>query len=451
MERTLHQVHDAEKLFYYFFSENESNNLIFRLVLRSRIDKSILKKALNKTLERYPNFRQTPVLDKDGYLYTVDNNQEADVYAYDPDPVTLASRETNGYLFRVMYEGDTLWISIFHSLCDGSGFKMFARTLLYYYFTYSGLQICNEDHHILTAEVPAAPSELSDPFLVKTDTKAADMAAYGVTEDGVNPFKPTDFEDVFLLPESVRQPDQCRDFGLGRYILNTERLLQRAKDLGTTVDTYIHLLTARTIHENYQVGDKLITGIGTIDMRSFYGNKYLQNHVELFWISYARAFFGLSDSDACDIIRKQFKDPQLQKAMFDLTLEGKRHHFRELFDFPITDSRRLQVMRQVMWYTPDIVSTYFSTNLIHLDLGRDLDPLVAHADIYGAAIFREPVLFILTHGSETSVNLVQRNLSRYFPSKLKETFRREGFLVSARLGNSFETDKLRINQIPTVR
>ena len=45
MEGTLYKVDDAEKLFYYFFSENESNNLILRLVLRSRIDKFILKKA----------------------------------------------------------------------------------------------------------------------------------------------------------------------------------------------------------------------------------------------------------------------------------------------------------------------------------------------------------------------------------------------------------------------
>ena len=103
-----------------------------------------------------------------------------------------------------------------------------------------------------------------------------------------------------------------------------------------------------------------------------------------------------------------------------------------------------------MWYTPEIVSTYFTTNLIHLDLGQDLDPLVTHVDIYGAAIFREPVLFILTHNGETSVNLVQRNLSRYFPTRLKEAFRKEGLLVSASLGDSFETDKLRIGDIPVV-
>ena len=451
MEGTLHKVHDAEKLFYYFFSENESNNLILRLVLRSRIDKFILKKALNKTLERYPNFRQTPVLDKDGYLFTRDNDQEAEVYAYDPEPVNLASKATNGYLFRVMYEGDTLWISIFHSLCDGTGFKMFTRSLLYYYFTFSGMQIRNEDSHILTTEVAADPSEMADPFLVKTDMKAAALSDPSIVQDGVNSFKPTDFEDVFLLPESAKQPDQCRDFGLCRYILDTGKLIQKAKDLGTTVDTYLHLLTARMIHDSYQVGDKLITGIGTIDMRSFYDNKYLQNHVELFWISYAKAFFDLSDSEACDIIRHQFKEPQLQKALFDMTLEGKRNHYRDLFDFPITDARRLQVMRQVMWYTPEIVSTYFTTNLIHLDLGQDLDPLVTHVDIYGAAIFREPVLFILTHNGKTSVNLVQRNLSRYFPARLKEAFRKEGLLVSASLGHSFETDKLRIGDIPVVR
>ena len=83
MADRLHKVHDIDKLFYYFFSENETNNIVFRLVLRGKIDKFILKKALNQTIRRFPNFRQTPVVDQEGNLFTVDNDREADVYPYD--------------------------------------------------------------------------------------------------------------------------------------------------------------------------------------------------------------------------------------------------------------------------------------------------------------------------------------------------------------------------------
>ena len=445
MDRQLHQVHDAEKLFYYFFSENESNNLVLRLVLRSRIDKSILKKALNKTLERYPNFRQTPVIDKDGYLFTRDNDQEAEVYPYDPEPVNLAGKATNGYLFRVMFEADTLWISIFHSLCDGSGFKMFTRSFLYHYFTLSGITIRNEDKLILTEAVPADSSELADPFDLPVD--CAPTAA-SISEDGTNPFKTSDLDNIFLLPESIKTVDQCSHHSLCRYILDTDKLLSQAKEAGSTVDTYLHLLTARAIHDNYKVGDKLISGIGTVDVRPYYDNKYLQNNVDLFWLYFGDSFFGLSDSDACQIIGKEFKQPQLNKELFDSLLAQKKTHYKELFDFPITDTRRLKIMREVLWRNPEVISTYFSTNLIRLDLGEDLEPLVAHADIYGSDIFRSPVLFIMTHGKETSINLVWRSLNRYFPSRLKEAFKKEGLLVSAKLGDSFEGDKIWIDQLP---
>ena len=77
MERRLYQVHNADKLFYYLFSENETCNLVLRLTLRCRVRRDVLKKALNKTLERFPNFRRQPVLDEQGFLHMMETGREA--------------------------------------------------------------------------------------------------------------------------------------------------------------------------------------------------------------------------------------------------------------------------------------------------------------------------------------------------------------------------------------
>lgn len=439
MDQGLHKVHDIDKLFYYFSSENETNNLIFRLVLHSKIDRAILKRALNKTIDRFPNFRQTPVLDRNGSLYTVDNHREADVYAYDSGSVDFATEETNGFLFRVMYEGSTIWISLFHALCDGGGIKMFVRSLLYHYFTLSGCAISNCDGRFLTEEIAADPSELSDPFELCQDGPIV-----------TNPFKPTGEENILILPESIKGVDACRYSGIFRYVLDTDKLRSLARDAGATIDTWLHLLTARVIHESYQSGDRRICGIGTIDIRPFYRSQCLQNSMDLFWIYYEDSFFVLSDGDACSIIGDHFKGEQIKKEILDGSLLERKMHYKELFAFPLTYKPGLRALREAILTSPEVNGTYFLTNIMGLDLGEELDAMVEEADVYGMPIFSSPVLFVMTQGRKTFVNLVQRNVNRYLAQRLRDAFVEKDLLIRAEMGDAFETDKLRIDKIPVI-
>ena len=438
-QKTLHTVYDTDKLFYYFNSEDESNCIVLRLVLRRRVDKFILREALNQTLKRYPNFRQTPVLDAEGKLHTIENNREAEVYPYDPEPVTLGEKESNGFYFRVMYEGSTIWISAFHALCDGGGFMMFARTLLYYYAGLSGVPVSNEDGRILTQEVPVDPSELADPYKIDTGARPAP-----------NALKTTGKEDIFLLPEKIKGTDECDHHVLFRFVLDTARLKNLAKEAGATVDTYMHLLIAGTIHDSYESGDSLIAGIGTVDVRPFYDSRYLQNLTDLFWIYYPKDIFTLPDRAACGIIQRLFKDQQLTRENIDGVRRESSRHFHEMFDFPMTSRQGLRMMREAFFNSPDLYVTYFMTNLVRLELGDDLDGLVAHADAYGPDIFKCPVLFLLTQGNETTVNITQRTMNRYFPLKMRETFIRKGLLIRDEMGLTFESDKIRVDEMPLV-
>ena len=440
MERKLYQVHNSDKLFYYFSTENETNNLIMHMELCCRIDRSLLKKALNKTLSRYPNFRRVPVLDEGGFVHTVELDREAEVYAYDPDPVNLGTRETGGFLFRVMVEGKSFWISIFHALCDGGGFRMFIRTLLYYYFTFAGVTVRNEDGGILTADIPADPSEMADPFDLAPDAEPVE-----------NPFKPSGRENILILPEPIKGVDECREFSLYRFVLDAGELIRQSKEADTTVDTYFHLLTARTIHENYDCEGKQIAGIGTIDVRPFFDNKYLQNNVDLFWLYFEEEFFRLSDKDACEIIAKDYKAEQLNKEVLGASLKERKDHYKELFSFPLSFKPGLRTLRENILSIPDVNGTYFITNVMRFDFGPDIDPFVTGMEIYGTPIFASPVLFLLTQGDKTFVTLVQRNFDRYLACRLRDKFKEKGLLLHATMGGSFENDKVRIDDIPVIR
>ena len=439
MDRRIHKVNDADKLFYYFFSENESCNLVLRLDLKCRIDRAVLKKALNRTLDRFPNFRQTPVLDAHGQLFTTDNEAEAEVYPYDPYSVNLGTADTNGYLFRLMYEGSSLWISVFHGVCDGRGYMMFARTLMYYYLTYAGHNISDSDGLILTDRTPRDSSEMADPF---------DTALEG--EPAANPFKPSGSENIYYLPDRNKGTDECRHYSLSRYVLNSSRLVALAKEAGTTVDTYFHLLMAKLFRNDYDVGDRTIAGMGAVDLRPFYKSRYLQNLRELFWIYYPPDFFKLSDRDAADLIDKKFKGPQLSRHNFDGVLLACKDALNEMLGFPIKNEAGLRIMREHVWEAPELLVTYFTTNLGRFDFGKEINAFILHADMYGPAIFQCPGIFLLTLGNETSVTLTQRHFNRSLALKMKEVFIKEGLLLDDELGAWFENDKIRVGKLPSL-
>lgn len=439
MKRRLYQVHNADKLFYYLFSENETCNLVLRLTLRCRVRRDVLKKALNKTLLRFPNIRRQPVLDEQGYLHMMETDREAEVYAYEPYPVQFGTEDTRGFLFRVMYEGKKIWISVFHGVCDGRGYMMFARSLLYNYFTLAGFDI-GIGGNILTEDVAAVSTEMADPLEIESDS-----------EPCPNTFKPGDEKKIFEIPDKVREIDDCRHYGIFHYTLDTDRLCSLAREAETTVDTYVHLLAARVIHDSYDTGGKLIAGMGAVDLRPYYQSRYLQNMRELFWIYYPEAMFGLSEPEACRIIQKEFKEPQLTRDNFDGVIEESKKSLADLLTFPLSVEEGLRMLRQHVWSLPDLRVTYFTTNLGRLGLGPDMDQWVEAADMYGPDIFHCPCIFLLTQGKKTSVSLTQRSFNRYFPLKLKEAFSKRGLLIRDELGVVFENDKLRVGKLSVVR
>ncbi len=437
MEKERIQVSDADKLFYYFFSEEESCSILLNITLKTPVNSMTLKKAVNAAIKRYPNFCQTPRLDEEGFLYTVYNDLPCDVYPYDSEPVELGGRETNGYLFRVMHMGKKIWISVFHGVCDGKGLFMFARTLLYYYFTFSGKRIPNADNAILTAEVPADPTETADPFTYYPEINPSAKPAFKRREDNV----------VFSLPEEYRKVDQCEYHRKIQYVLNTAKVLKLAHEAETTLEAWFNLTVAKTIHDSYDTKGEMIMQMGAVDLRPFYESRYLQNMRELYWVPFIEPLFHISDKDAAMMARGVSMDLQLKKSHFDGVLYESKMAYKKTFNFPLADTESLKELRRGIW--ADMVNkvTFFTTNCGKFDLGPELDQFVTDAEICGPCIFAYPAFFLMTQGKKTTVNLVQRHSDRKLALKLLDRFRELGILVEYKDCGRIASDKVRPGKI----
>lgn len=117
----------------YFYGASQQSSMSYRILLRfcDPIEETILRKALDLTVRRYPYYNFCCVSDGREYWLT-SNDRPVDLY-HTSEPLLLGGEAVNRYLWAVSYYGDTLWLNFFHGLGDGSAAMQMLRTLAYYY------------------------------------------------------------------------------------------------------------------------------------------------------------------------------------------------------------------------------------------------------------------------------------------------------------------------------
>ncbi|MGI5900364.1 MAG: hypothetical protein ACOX8S_10655 [Christensenellales bacterium] len=140
---------------------------MFRLSasLTEAVDASLLQKAADQTIRRFPSFAQKL---RRGFFWhyfekiNVPLRIERDV----GNPlVRMNFRESNGYMLRVRYHENRIAVEFFHALTDGTGALTFLRTLVAQYLELKyGAEIPRSVEILDCTEEPK-PSENEDGFL----------------------------------------------------------------------------------------------------------------------------------------------------------------------------------------------------------------------------------------------------------------------------------------------
>ncbi len=159
------RLDNAAKIYPAARTQNWSNVFRVSASLVDEIDCDKLKKALERTVRRFPSIA---VRLRKGvfwyYLQEIDCAPEIlSEYAH---PLTrMNKKETRKCAFRVIVYKNRIATEMFHSLTDGNGALVFLKTLLAEYVKEKyGEQIPRTDG-VLCCEEKAKPQELEDSFL----------------------------------------------------------------------------------------------------------------------------------------------------------------------------------------------------------------------------------------------------------------------------------------------
>ena len=109
------------------------------------VDPETLQEAVKTALLRFPHMMLGIQATDTQFVYCM-NVQEPVVLPFDGlwTRYTIGSSDTNGHLFLVGYQDDTIYMEYQHSICDGRGFEEFIRCVLFHYLKLRGKPVEND-------------------------------------------------------------------------------------------------------------------------------------------------------------------------------------------------------------------------------------------------------------------------------------------------------------------
>ena len=131
------KLDDQAKIFS--LSYNKKDTSIFRLsvVLKEKIDVSILQEAVELALKKYKVFKMK--IQRGFFWYYLEKNYKKPIVTEESDyPFKrLINKQNNDYMFKVTYFNNKINVDYFHALTDGNSGAEFLKEITYKYLELS--------------------------------------------------------------------------------------------------------------------------------------------------------------------------------------------------------------------------------------------------------------------------------------------------------------------------
>ena len=252
----------------YPASRSRSWNNIFRLsaTLKEPVDKIVLQSALDVTARRFPSI--SAGLHRGMFWYYLEELPEAPAVREEQTYplVNFTNKELKECSFRVLYFNNRISVEFFHALTDGNGGMIFLKSLLAEYIEQKyGVSVPCENGILDRFDEPKE-EEIEDSF---------------IKQDG-DVSKSRSEKDSYKLHGTL-EPDGY--LNVVTLKIPTDRILEKAHDMGVTLTTYIASVTALAIMQMQndegvrKKKQKPVKILVPVNLRPFFDSKTLRNFV----------------------------------------------------------------------------------------------------------------------------------------------------------------------------
>lgn len=315
------KLDNAAKIFPPTASRSDTKVFRFSCELFEKIDKDILAKALNSTLERFPYFLY--VLRKGFFWYFLEKSELSPEIKEENDPPcsTIYNPDVRQLLFNVTYFRNRINFEVFHALTDGTGAMEFLKTLVTFYLFYAHGQDFGDTPPQIDYDgsISQMENDSFTKYYSKTKSKQKnDRLALRLKGE--------------VLPENR--------IGVIEGIMNTKSVILLSKKNKVTVTQYLTAVLIYSIIKNTNKIEQRrpITVSIPVNMRQFFKSVSARNFFVVMNLSYIAKEQNVEFNDVLADVSKTFYDmlkPENLEAKMNKYSSLEHNYATKLTPLPI--------------------------------------------------------------------------------------------------------------------
>ena len=391
------------KAYLYLNCGKKSVVIQNKYTLSEKIDYKILKKALQNIVEKFYYFKLKPVINENGDIDFVKNDSELNVYELDNKVHHLGTEEVNGYLFRISFQDNNIYISISHAIADGRGAILFGCSLIYEYLKLMGIKIdCTDE--ILTTETPFYETEI-DSFTTNELDKREEKC----------------YEEPFVLPINYKyfKTEYAKKTVIS---WNAEEFSNIIHRLECTPVTLITTIIGNAIYKNYNVKEKKVLVSIPVDLRPFYQSKAQANFFTGIKLEFKKEYKDLQLKEQVRNIQKNLKE-QLDIKNLKSNIYETEIFFKNIVNKTIKTKAEAENVSQKLEEIMKVPeATYMISNLGIINIPKQMMPYIKDYECTTANTTLSTLYTLMTIGNISKLVITQNDDSEIIIKEIVNTF-----------------------------
>ncbi|MCH5198861.1 MAG: hypothetical protein J1E34_08150 [Oscillospiraceae bacterium] len=280
-----------------------------RFEFKKKLNLHKLQEAADEAIKFYQEFAVRPVIHKGRVCYEK-NNSPVKIAADDGKSYyfgTDGENGTNGYLFIFLCGERELTFSLFHGLTDAHGMILFVISVICEYFNRTFPPLKGLSSKLLTRMGIRLGGDLQGLM--------DDVERYDPLKKFAEDNKPVELintDKLFILPpeEYSKEDISCRLINLE---ISNKSFYEKTKELGTSFAPLLCAIAANAINSAYNIGDKVISVITTVNPRKFIKTDSLANMAYNCPLPVTKDDLSLPPEKLCAKIRADMKMQTTEK------------------------------------------------------------------------------------------------------------------------------------------
>ncbi len=378
-----------------------------KYTLNDKIDSNVLKKALQNIIERFHYFKLKPVIDENGNIDFVKNNAELNVYELDNKVHHLGTEEVNGYLFKISFQDNDIYISISHTIADGRGAVLFGCSLIYEYLKLKGIKI-NFSDEVITKETPISETEM-DTFISNELDKREEYC----------------YEEPFVLPINY-QYFKTEYEKKTMISWNAEEFSSFIHQLKCTPVALLTTIIGNAIYKNYDVKEKKVLVSIPVDLRPFYQSKAQANFFTGIKLEYKKEYKNLQLKEQVKNIQKALEE-QLDITKLKSNIYETEMFFKNIVNKSIKTKAEAEKISHKIEEIMDLPeSTFMLSNLGIINIPKQMQPYIKDYECTTSNTTLSSLYTMMTIGNVSKLVITQNDDSKVIIKEIVNTLLKNG-------------------------